>query len=59
MVGVSVRNIRTLAVKMETVIVIGKSRENLTYFVYRVHEINSKILFLSRHFIIGGCLRYG
>jgi hypothetical protein len=40
-------------VKMETVTMIGKGRHNLTCFVYYVYKINSKIFFLSRHFIFG------
>jgi len=34
MLGVSVRKMRILTVKIETVILIGKGRENLTCFVY-------------------------
>jgi hypothetical protein len=30
---------------------IGKGRENVTCFVYSVYEMNSKVLFLSRHCI--------
>ena len=53
MVAVSVRKKKTLTVKMETVTLIGKGRCNLTA-LYEVYEINSKIFFLSRHFIFGG-----
>jgi hypothetical protein len=34
MLGVSVRKMKALTVKMETVTLIGKGRENLTCFVY-------------------------
>lgn len=51
--GMSVRNIKALTVKMKTVTLIDKGRKNPTYFVYSVYEINSKIYFLSRHIIFG------
>jgi hypothetical protein len=34
MLGVSVRKIKALTVKMETVTLIGKGRKNLTCFIY-------------------------
>jgi hypothetical protein len=34
MLGVSVRKMKALTVKMETVILIGKGRENLIRFLY-------------------------
>jgi len=52
--AVSVREMNTLTVKMETVTPTGKGRYNLTYFVYRVYEIDSKIVYLSRRFTFGG-----
>ena len=54
MLGVSVRKMKALTVKMETVTLIGKGRQNLTFSVYSVYEINSKILFLSKHFMFRG-----
>jgi hypothetical protein len=48
MSGESVRKIKALTVKMETVSLIGKGRYNMTCFVYEVYEINSKIFFLGR-----------
>jgi len=42
--GVSVRKMKTLTLKMETVTLTGKGALNLTCFVYQVYEINSKIL---------------
>jgi len=55
--GVSVRKIKALTLKMKTVTLIDKGRKNLTYFVYSVYEINSKIYFLSGHIVFGGvCL---
>jgi len=47
---VSVGEMKALAVKMETVTLFGKGRQNVTCFVYRVYEIG-KILYLGRHFI--------
>ena len=52
--GVSVKKMKTLTVKMETVTLIGKGTENLTSFAYYVYENNSKIFFLSRCFILWG-----
>jgi hypothetical protein len=37
----------------------GKGRQNLTRFVYLVYAINSKIFFLSRHFVFRGNLKLG
>ena len=54
MLGVSVRKMKVLTVKMETDILIGKGRQNPTCFVYKVYEINCKIFFLFRHIISGG-----
>jgi hypothetical protein len=45
---------KALTLKMETVTLIGKGRYDLTCFVYSVCEINSKMFFLSRCFILGG-----
>jgi len=46
--------VKALTVTMETEALTGKSRQNLTCCVYYVYEINSKIFFLSRHFIFRG-----
>jgi hypothetical protein len=54
MLGVSVRHVKAPTVTMETVTLFGKGRQDLTFFVYSVYEINSKIFFLSRSFIFGG-----
>jgi hypothetical protein len=54
MLGVSVRKMKAMTMKMETVTLFGKGRLNLTCFVYYVYEINSKIFFLSRCFIFRG-----
>jgi hypothetical protein len=54
-----VREMKALSVKIKTVTLIGKGRQNLTCLVYAVHEISSKIFFLSRRFIFGGRLRFG
>jgi len=56
MLGVSGRKMKTLTVNTHTMILTGKGRQNLTCFVYQVYEINSKIFFLSRHFILGGVI---
>jgi len=45
MLGVSVRKMKGLTVKTETVTLIGKGRYDVTCFVYKVFEINSKIFF--------------
>jgi hypothetical protein len=51
----TVQKMKALTVKMETVTVIGKGRENLTCSVFLVCEINSKIYFLSSQFFwVGG-----
>jgi len=57
--GVSVRNMKALNVKMETVTVVGRGTQNLRHFVYLVYTVTSKIFFFSRHFIFGGHLRFG
>ena len=36
---------KALTVKMETVTLSGKRRQNVTCFVYSVNEMNSKIFF--------------
>ena len=46
MLGVSVRKMKALTVKMETVTLIDKGRQNLTCLVYGVYEINNTIFFL-------------
>jgi len=56
MLRVSVRKMKTLSVKMETVTLIGKGSENLTCFVYYMYKNNSKIFFLSRCFILWGII---
>jgi len=38
MLGVSVKKMKTLTVKMETVTLIGKGTENLTFCVLRVRK---------------------
>ena len=43
MLGVNVRTMMTLTMKMETVTLTGKGAQNLTCSVYQVYEINSKI----------------
>ena len=43
--GVSVRKMKALTVKMEKVPLIGKFRYHLIHFVYYVYVINSKIFF--------------
>jgi hypothetical protein len=54
MSGESVRKMKAMTVKMETVSLIGKGRHYMTCFVYEVYEINSKIFFLGRRFIFWG-----
>jgi hypothetical protein len=44
MFGVSVRKMKALTVKMETVTLIGKGRQDLTCFQYSAGEINRKVL---------------
>jgi hypothetical protein len=51
MLAVNVRKRKVLTVTRDND--TGNGRQNLTYYVY---EINSKIFFLSRHFIFGGSL---
>jgi len=43
MLRVSVRKMKALTVKIETVTLIGRGRQNLTCFVYLVYTISSKI----------------
>jgi len=53
MLGGSVGQLKALTLKMETVTLIRKDRQNLTCFVYEVYTINSEVFFLTRHFIFG------
>jgi hypothetical protein len=53
MLGSSVGQLKALTVKMETVTLIGKGRQNLTCFVHEVYAINSEVFFLTRHIIFG------
>jgi len=53
MLGGSVGQLKALTVKMETVTLIGKGRQNLTCFVYEVYAINNEVFLLTRHFIFG------
>jgi len=55
MLGVSAGKMKTLTVKMKTLALIDKGRQNVTFFVYQAHEINSKILF-NRYFIFLGVI---
>jgi len=58
--GVSVRKMKALTVKMETVTLSGKGGWNWMCFVHYVYEINSKIFFLADIvFLGGGLLRFG
>ena len=41
--SVSVRKMKALTVKLETVTLIGKGRWNMTCSVYLVYEINSRV----------------
>ena len=50
MLRVNMRKMKAQTVKMERVILIGKSRYNVTCFVYYVYKINCKMFFLSRCF---------
>jgi hypothetical protein len=50
MLGVSVSKMKVLTVKMETVTLIGKGRQNVTRFVYCVYAIDSKIFFSHQTF---------
>ena len=54
MSSVCVRKMKALTVKMETVTLVGKGRYNLTYLVYQVDTINSKIFSLNISFSSGG-----
>jgi hypothetical protein len=54
MLGVSVRKMKALTVKMDRVTLIGKGRQKLTCFLCAVYESNSKIFVLSRCFIFAG-----
>ena len=51
------RKMKVLTVKMETVTVVGRGRQNQRRFVYLVYTINSKIFFLAD--ISGGRFRFG
>ena len=55
--GVSVRNMKALTVKMETVTVVGRGTQNLRRFVYLVYTVSSKLFFLAD--ISGGHFRFG
>jgi hypothetical protein len=59
MLGVNVRKMKALTVKMETVTLIDKGRQNLTCLVYGVYEINNTIFILSRCLMLGGHLTFG
>ena len=48
------RKMKALTVKMGTMTLIGKDRQNVICFVYEVREINCKILLISRCFIFRG-----
>jgi hypothetical protein len=48
MFGVSVRKLKALTVKMETVTLIDKGRQNLTCLVYGVYEFNNTIFYFWR-----------
>jgi len=58
MLGVSVKEIKTMTMKMKTVTLIGKGEWNLTCFMYKVYEINSKI-FLAYILFLGVVLDEG
>ena len=45
MLGVSVRKMKALTVKLETVTVVGRGRQNQRHFVYLVYTVSSKIFF--------------
>jgi hypothetical protein len=47
-----VRKMKALNMKMETVTLIGKGRQNLTCSVYYMYEINTKIFFLGKCYIL-------
>ena len=54
MVGVSARKMKALTVKKDSD--TDWLRQNLTCFVYQVYEINSKIFFLGRSFILSAMI---
>jgi len=53
LLGVSVRKVKPLTVKMETMTLFSEGRWNLAWFMYQVYEINSNVFSLNR-FIFGG-----
>ena len=53
----SVRKMKAPTVKMETVTLIAKGRQKLTYFVYYKYETNSN-LFLAGILFLRGHLRF-
>jgi fructose-1-phosphate kinase PfkB-like protein len=53
MLGGSVGKMKALTLKMETVTLTGRGRQNLTCFVYEVYAINGEGFFLIRYFIFG------
>jgi hypothetical protein len=57
--GDSVRKVRALTVKMETVTLIATGRENLTRFMYSVYDVNNKIFFLAGILFLVDHLRCG
>jgi hypothetical protein len=57
--GVSVRKMKALTLKMETVTLNAKVRQNLTCFLYQMYAVNSKIFFLADVVFWGGHLRFG
>jgi len=56
MLAVSVRKMKALTVKMETVTITGNGGWNLTCFVYQAYAVNGKIFLLSRCIIFRGGL---
>jgi len=54
MLGVSVRKMKALTVKMEAIGLIGKGRYNLTCFVYEVYATDCKIFFIADVLFGGG-----
>jgi hypothetical protein len=59
MLGINVREMKALTVKMEKVNLIGKGRYNVTWFVYDTCEMYCKMFFLSRFSFFVGHLRFG
>jgi len=57
MLGVSVRKMRLLTLKMETVVVVVEGIWRVTCCVHYVCEIDIKF-FCSRHFVLGGHLTF-